>query len=84
MNSLEKKLNVRLLNRTTRKLSLTDSGKEYYERCRNIIDQVEEMDLEVSTLQNQLKGTLRVNAPFHFGREILAPLIFKFKKNLSR
>ncbi|MAW34348.1 MAG: LysR family transcriptional regulator [Proteobacteria bacterium] len=80
MNALENILGVRLLNRTTRKLSITDSGKEYYQRAKRILDEVQEMDAEITNLQNSPTGTLRVSAPAAFGRRYLIPLVFEFRK----
>ena len=81
MNALENILGVRLLNRTTRKLSITDSGKEYYQRAKRILDEVQEMDSEIANLQNSPTGTLRVSAPAAFGRRYLVPLVFEFRKD---
>jgi LysR family transcriptional regulator, regulator for bpeEF and oprC len=80
LTALEEKLGVRLLNRTTRKLSLTDAGREYYDRCKRILDEVQEMETEVSDLQNRPTGTLRVNAPIAFGHLYLVPLAFQFRR----
>ncbi|HWQ40265.1 MAG TPA: LysR family transcriptional regulator [Burkholderiales bacterium] len=80
LTALEEKLGVRLLNRTTRKLSLTDAGREYYQRCKRILDEVQEMEAEVSELQNRPTGTLRVNAPVAFGQLYLLPLTFQFRR----
>ncbi len=80
MNALENILGVRLLNRTTRKLSVTDSGREYYQRAKRILDEVREMDSEIASLQNNPTGTLRVSAPAAFGRRYLVPLVFEFKR----
>jgi DNA-binding transcriptional LysR family regulator len=79
LTALEERLGVRLLNRTTRKLSLTDAGREYYQRCKRILDEVQELESEVSDLQNRPTGTLRVNAPVAFGHLYLVPLSFRFR-----
>jgi DNA-binding transcriptional LysR family regulator len=80
LTALEEKLGVRLLNRTTRKLSLTEAGREYYERCKRILDEVQELESEVSDLQNRPTGTLRINAPVAFGHLYLVPLSFHFRR----
>jgi DNA-binding transcriptional LysR family regulator len=80
MTALEEKLGVRLLNRTTRRLSMTDSGREYYERCQRILDEVQEMETEVAGLQNRPSGTLRVNTPVAFGNVHMLPLILAFRR----
>lgn len=80
MTALEEKLGARLLNRTTRRLSLTDAGREYYERCQQILDEVQEMETEVTGLQNRPTGTLRVNTPVAFGNVHMLPLILAFRR----
>jgi DNA-binding transcriptional LysR family regulator len=80
MTALEEKLGVRLLNRTTRRLSMTDAGREYYERCQRILDEVQEMETEVAGLQNRPSGTLRVNTPVAFGNVHLLPLTLAFRR----
>jgi DNA-binding transcriptional LysR family regulator len=80
MTALEEKLGVRLLNRTTRRLSMTDAGREYFERCQHILDDVQEMETEVAGLQNRPSGTLRVNTPVAFGNIHMLPLILAFRR----
>jgi DNA-binding transcriptional LysR family regulator len=80
MTALEEKLGVRLLNRTTRRLSMTDAGREYYERCQRILDEVQEMETEVAGLQNRPSGTLRVNTPVAFGNVHMLPLTLAFRR----
>ncbi|MBI4183934.1 MAG: LysR family transcriptional regulator [Proteobacteria bacterium] len=75
---LEDHLDVRLLNRTTRRLSLTETGRDYYQRCKRILAEVEEAELSVSHLHSQPKGLLRVNAPMSFGVLHVTPLIPDF------
>ncbi|MBV9726861.1 MAG: LysR family transcriptional regulator, partial [Gammaproteobacteria bacterium] len=60
---VEKRLGVRLLNRNSRTLSLTDAGRVYFERCKTILDDLEETELELSALGNAPRGTLRVTCP---------------------
>jgi len=64
---LEKRLGSRLLNRTTRTISLTDAGRAYYERCQQIVIDAENATRSVSQLQDEPRGLLRVNAPTSFG-----------------
>ena len=80
MNMLEQSLGVRLLNRTTRKLSLTEAGRQYFERCHRIIDDVNELESEVLGLQNRPTGTLRISSPVAFGQIYLLPLLLIFRK----
>src|SRR5258707_15837009 len=62
IQSLEKRLGARLLNRSTRKISLTDVGKSYYERCVHLLADADEADNVVQALHSTPRGTLRVNA----------------------
>lgn len=62
VRALEEHLGARLLNRTTRKVSLTEAGRDYYERCTQILAQIEDADNRVSALNSAPRGTLRVNA----------------------
>lgn len=63
VSALEEHLGVRLLHRTTRKVSLTDEGAAFYERCRRIVADIEEAERSVTELQVHPRGTLRVTAP---------------------
>lgn len=72
---LENGLGIRLLNRTTRNLSLTEVGMVYLERCLQILDEMEEMEIAVTRLQTEPRGTLKVNATPFFGAYHLAPAI---------
>lgn len=76
---LESHLGVRLLNRTTRSLSLTGAGQAYLERCRQIIDDIDETDARISSASRDPKGTLRVMAPVSFGVRNLSPLIRRYQ-----
>src|SRR5580700_6959297 len=62
VQALEERLGARLLNRTTRKVSPTEAGHEYYERCNQILAQLEDADSRVAALHSLPRGTLRVNA----------------------
>jgi DNA-binding transcriptional LysR family regulator len=73
--SLENSLDVLLLNRTTRRLSLTESGAAYLERVKNILADIEETELAVSTLSSEPRGTLKLTAPTSFGAFHLARAI---------
>lgn len=74
VNDLELRLGVRLLQRTTRKLSLTPEGEIFLERCRQLVDGVTEAEAELSTHAGEAIGQLRVNVPVTFGLLHLAPL----------
>jgi len=64
---IEKRLGVRLLNRNSRKLSLTEPGRLYYERCKTMLDSLEATELELGTLSTVPRGTLRITAPSWIG-----------------
>jgi DNA-binding transcriptional LysR family regulator len=63
---LEEKLGARLLNRTTRRLSLTEAGAELYRRSAHALEEIENAELEVARFQTEPRGTLRVSAPMSF------------------
>ena len=71
---LEARLGVRLLQRTTRRLSLTEEGQVFYARSKELLAGVEEAEIEVSSRSAAASGLLRVNAPLTFGIGHLAPL----------
>ncbi|KXS32545.1 MAG: LysR family transcriptional regulator [Candidatus Gallionella acididurans] len=73
--NLEEHLGTRLLNRTTRRLSLTESGLAYYERCLQIISDVEEAEQAAGQLTTTPRGTLKITMPFAFGLHRLGPVI---------
>jgi DNA-binding transcriptional LysR family regulator len=75
---LEAHLGVSLIQRTTRRLNLTDSGRAYYARCVAILADVEEAESALSQAQGALKGHLKVALPLAFGLLRLAPLIQAF------
>lgn len=64
---LEDRLGVRLFNRTTRKLAITEAGQEFYNRCQRILADVEDAELTLSSHQVSPKGVLRITAPLSFG-----------------
>jgi DNA-binding transcriptional LysR family regulator len=76
--ALEERLGVRLLNRTTRKLSPTPLGLAYLERAREIVAAVEEAEDAISRQGARPRGTLRISAPMSFGTLHLAPLLPRF------
>lgn len=78
LRDLEERLGGRLLQRTTRKLALTEAGRAYYERCKHLISEIEEADDAVARLSSQTIGLLKINAPLSFGTSHLAPLWGEF------
>lgn len=78
LSKLEDRLGARLLNRTTRQLTLTDVGAMFYERCVEVIEELEEAELAVSQLQATPRGLLRLSFPMSFGVKYLSPVISSF------
>ena len=78
VSDLEDRLGARLLQRTTRKLGLTDVGRIYFERCARIIGEIEEADQAVGRMQAAPCGLLRVTAPLAFS--MLGPIVAEFLK----
>ena len=81
---LEATLGARLLQRTTRRLSVTEEGRTYYQRCKDILQAVEEANAEVGTATAQAHGRLRIGAPLTFGALHLAPLWSRFAEQNPR
>lgn len=75
---LESHLDVRLLNRTTRRLSLTEAGQAFFERCVQLLADLEEVESSVRSVAVEPKGTLRVTCGVTFGERYLAPAIAEF------
>jgi DNA-binding transcriptional LysR family regulator len=75
---MERRLGVRLLNRSTRRLSLTAEGETYLARAGGILDAIRDMEESVSSGAGETKGLLRVNATLGFGRTVIAPLVSLF------
>ncbi len=75
---LERRLGSRLLNRTTRSISLTDAGRAYYERCNQIVIDAQNAQRSISQLQETPSGLLRVNAPVSFGSRYLLDVLAGF------
>lgn len=76
--SMEKRIGARLLNRSTRKISLTHEGEIYLQHASRLIDELRELDEIVSGSGHAPRGLLRVNAPLGFGRTVIAPFVSTF------
>lgn len=76
--ALEKHLNVKLINRSTRQLSLTEVGKQYYQRCVHILDEIAECESKTRNQQSQPTGMLRINTPVTFGELKIEQHLWKF------
>ncbi|PSU51635.1 LysR family transcriptional regulator [Photobacterium frigidiphilum] len=76
--ALEKKLGAKLLSRTSRELSLTEVGADYYENCVIILSELDEAEAQVRSQIALPSGLLRVAAPVVFGRQFMAPILVEF------
>jgi DNA-binding transcriptional LysR family regulator len=79
IQALEDRLGARLLNRTTRKVSLTEVGKAYYDRCTQILAEIEQADEVAGALQSKPRGTLRIYTATHIV-QFIAPVVAEFLK----
>jgi DNA-binding transcriptional LysR family regulator len=77
---LEESLGVALLNRTTRKISLTEAGEVYYHRSKQLLDDFSELDESTSQLGRNVKGTLRISASIDFGGLYMVPVIEAYQQ----
>ncbi|ESY75626.1 LysR family transcriptional regulator [Mesorhizobium sp. M0051] len=77
---LEERLGVRLLNRTTRRQSLTDFGRAYYERCRVVLAEADAADALAADQLAEPRGKLRVTMPAHFGRHCVTPVLLQLAR----
>lgn len=75
---LEQALGVRLLNRSTRKISLTEAGAAYYEHCARIVEEIESSKRAIAELQAVPRGLLKVTAPVTFANTRLGPILREF------
>jgi DNA-binding transcriptional LysR family regulator len=78
LRSLEQRLGLSLLKRTTRRQSLTEFGSNYYQRCKDVLTLVLDADHLAAQAQDQARGTLRLSAPPAFGAERLTPALAEF------
>lgn len=76
--AIEERLGVRLVNRNTRRISLTSEGEIYLAHATRLLAELQEMDDIVSSSRQAPRGLLRVNAPLGFGRTVIAPLVSTF------
>jgi DNA-binding transcriptional LysR family regulator len=76
--ALEKQVGVRLLHRTTRRLALTEEGRDYLERCRRVLAEVDEAEASISARRQSPSGRLSITASTLFGQMHVAPLLAEF------
>ena len=77
---LEERLGVRLINRTTRRQSLTDFGRAYYERCRVVLAEADAADALAADQLSEPRGKLRVTMPVLFGRRCVTPILIELAR----
>ena len=80
VSRLEEQLGARLLNRTTRKVHLTEAGTRYAQRAQQVLDDIDDMDSQLNDLQQDARGQLRISAPVSFATLHLAPLLCRFQQ----
>ena len=78
VSALEERIAVKLLNRTTRRVSLTEAGQLYYQQCKQLVEGLELAELAVTQMQSTPKGLIKVTAPVTYGERQLAPLLHQF------
>lgn len=79
LSRLEERLGVRLVNRTTRSLALTEEGTRFYERCVQILAEIDDAETEASSGRDTASGLLKVTSTFAFGIRWLAPILREFQ-----
>lgn len=78
VNKLEQRLAVKLLYRTTRKVSLSEDGRSFFQQCRTLLEGLEDAERALSERQGMLRGKLRLTAPVTLGERAIAPLVNQF------
>ncbi len=83
ISALEKRLNIKLFYRTTRKVSLTEEGSVFYQHCRSVLDGLEAADRAINNLQSKPQGKIKLSAPVTYGEQQVLPLVNDFIKQYS-
>lgn len=78
VSAIEERLKVKLFYRTTRKVTLSESGNVYYQHCRHVLDGLVEAEQVVTNLHDNLRGKIRITAPITYGEEVIAPILNDF------
>ncbi len=82
LQALEAQLKARLVMRTTRRHSLTEIGREYYERCRRILADVDDADSLAEAMSATPRGLLRVTVPLTYGAQLVTPVVTEFSRSI--
>lgn len=83
ISALEKRLNIKLFYRTTRKVSLTDEGRVFYQHCRNVLDGLDAAERAVTNLQSTPQGKIKLTASVTYGEQQILPLLNDFMQKYS-
>ncbi len=78
ISALEKRLNIKLFYRTTRKVSLTEEGRIFYQHCRGVLDSLQAAELAITNFQTKPQGTIKITTPVTYGEQQVLPLINNF------
>ena len=78
VSAIEADLNIRLMQRSTRQLNLTDVGRAYYARCKRILEEVDDANREAGDAQQTVRGVLRITAPVTFGALHLGDVVARY------
>ena len=80
ISALEKRLNIKLFYRTTRKVSLTEEGRIFYQHCRSVLDGLDAAERAITNLQSKPQGKIKLTAPVTYGEKQILPLVNNFLK----
>lgn len=80
LDALEAHLGIKLLHRSTRRLSLTEAGSDYLEACQRILPEIDEAEASAASQRVEARGLLRMNVPLSFGARFIAPLLPAFSQ----
>jgi DNA-binding transcriptional LysR family regulator len=80
IKKLETQLRVKLLNRSTRSIALTEAGAEYYQSCRIIAEQAATANLQIENLKNEPEGLLKITCPVNVGLQMVVPALNDFRR----
>lgn len=80
ISALEKRLDIKLFYRTTRKVSLTEEGRVFYQHCRSVLDGLDEAERAITNLQSKPHGKIKLTAPVTYGEQQIMPLVNDFAK----
>ncbi|MDB1125832.1 LysR family transcriptional regulator [Vibrio algarum] len=84
MKKLEDNLGVKLINRSTRSLSLTEAGKAYYESCRVITEQAQFAQQKMDNFKNEPQGLIKITCPVNVGLQLIVPALNEFKEQFPK